>query len=223
MAIGKLCVQCGVEYFKTSFISNSSWIKRKYCSNKCKDKAHSFLEKLDFGDFKICSKCGELKPISEYTWQRKDKQKRPNCKSCVAKQTKDRREKDPIHYKEVAMRAVYKYQIKNPLKNKEGYVRRKFNLSLEEFDFILSQLLSIRGATCWVCGRSGKMQGQYKLNDKGRRIVVDHDHETGEIRGLLCDLCNTSLGKLNDDPLLVMKLYDYINKFKGLRYDRHVG
>jgi hypothetical protein len=103
----------------------------------------------------------------------------------------------------------------HPEKYRANYIRRAFGISLKEFDARKADLLIVHGATCWVCGRTGKMQGQFKRNEKGRRIVVDHDHETGQLRGLLCDLCNTSLGKLDDNPASVFALYQYICKYKG--------
>lgn len=52
---------------------------------------------------------------------------------------------------------------------------------------------------CEVCG------------DKGR-ICWDHDHKTGKFRGWLCDKCNITLGQARDDPVLLRKLADYLEK-----------
>lgn len=41
---------------------------------------------------------------------------------------------------------------------------------------------------CAICG----------LPEKTRRLSIDHDHLTGEVRGLLCNNCNAGIGKLND-------------------------
>jgi len=54
---------------------------------------------------------------------------------------------------------------------------------------------------CAVCGEACAT---------GKRLAVDHHHETGIIRGLLCAACNTSAGAMKDSPQLLRKLADYI-------------
>ena len=44
------------------------------------------------------------------------------------------------------------------------------------------------------------------------RIVFDHCHKTGEFRGWICSPCNTVLGLMNDDAVLLRKLADYLEK-----------
>jgi hypothetical protein len=58
---------------------------------------------------------------------------------------------------------------------------------------------AIRGTSCGLCSRVGK-------------ICLDHNHSTGKFRGWLCDRCNRTLGLANDDPALLRKMADYIEK-----------
>jgi hypothetical protein len=55
---------------------------------------------------------------------------------------------------------------------------------------------------------------------KVSRLVYDHDHTTGMIRGVLCHRCNTALGWFKDDPTLISKALDYLqNANTGRIYD----
>jgi hypothetical protein len=50
---------------------------------------------------------------------------------------------------------------------------------------------------CVICGNEGK-------------LVVDHDHKTGQIRGMLCNHCNRGLGHFRDDPTLLEFASQYL-------------
>lgn len=45
-------------------------------------------------------------------------------------------------------------------------------------------------------------------------FVVDHDHETGKVRGLLCNSCNVMLGHSKDDVAILQKGIEYLNRMK---------
>jgi hypothetical protein len=44
-------------------------------------------------------------------------------------------------------------------------------------------------------------------------VVMDHDHETGKKRGLLCDPCNKGLGFFRDDPNILTRAAEYLRQF----------
>lgn len=60
-------------------------------------------------------------------------------------------------------------------------LQAKFGLTLEDYD----NMLEYQKGVCAICGET---------NSSGTRLAVDHDHKTDEIRGLLCQRCNTHLG-----------------------------
>lgn len=76
------------------------------------------------------------------------------------------------------------------------YKATKFNTTEEH----MKELLAI--TSCEICG------------DKSTRkyLAVDHDHKTGKIRGMLCDHCNTALGKFKDDINIIHKAIKYLER-----------
>lgn len=72
-------------------------------------------------------------------------------------------------------------------KHKAGGLKRKYNITQQEYDTMLEN----QNNGCKICGKNAL--------DNGRTLPVDHCHKTGEIRGILCDICNRSLGFLEDD------------------------
>lgn len=63
-------------------------------------------------------------------------------------------------------------------------------------------MLEMQGGVCAICG--GK--------DKNFRLAVDHCHQTGKIRGLLCSACNKAIGGFKDSPMLLIKAMRYLHK-----------
>lgn len=65
-------------------------------------------------------------------------------------------------------------------------------------------LLASQGGVCAGCGpRTGR-------NGRAKRLAVDHDHVTGEVRGLLCSTCNRTVGAFRDDSETFQRLADYL-------------
>jgi hypothetical protein len=75
----------------------------------------------------------------------------------------------------------------------------EYGLTWDEY----SEVLRHQGGVCAICGQR---------NQIGRRLYVDHDHQTNQVRGLLCHLCNTALGHLRDDPAIARHAADYLER-----------
>ena len=80
-----------------------------------------------------------------------------------------------------------------------SHLLSKYKLTLHQYD----QLLKSQGGKCAICGSTGSGSDKDKF-------VVDHDHETSQVRGLLCWPCNIGLGMFKDKPELINKVVDYL-------------
>ncbi len=87
---------------------------------------------------------------------------------------------------------------------REGYRKKNLNKSLRRTGITedrYRELLTLQGGVCAIC--------KGDPNGKGR-LAIDHDHKTGEARGLLCSNCNPGLGFFKDDPLLLAQAIRYL-------------
>lgn len=69
---------------------------------------------------------------------------------------------------------------------KDRMLRRRYGITLESYEYLLKQ----QQGKCAIC----------EDDDNGRALAVDHDHNTGKVRGLLCTNCNNGLGRFKDNP-----------------------
>lgn len=83
----------------------------------------------------------------------------------------------------------------------------RYGLLQEDFD----RLIVKQGKRCKIC---------LSLFDptKAKAIHIDHDHETGKVRALLCRLCNTGLGMVKDNPFILARMTAYL-KWTGTDVD----
>jgi hypothetical protein len=81
-----------------------------------------------------------------------------------------------------------KYRDNNKDKRKNVMLKLRFNLTLEEYNL----MLDAQGGVCKICGMPETTRKNN--SDEVRMLCVDHDHNTGKVRGLLCNKCNRSLG-----------------------------
>jgi hypothetical protein len=87
----------------------------------------------------------------------------------------------------------------DPIKNRSKNLKTRFGLSLEDYD----QMLLDQSGCCKICGTNSP-------GNKGR-FVVDHNHTTNEVRGLLCWSCNVGIGHLQDNPSILLSAFNYLS------------
>jgi hypothetical protein len=134
---------------------------------------------------KKCSTCQEYKYFQDYG--------------------KNKSQADGYHQQCKVCRSKYKPSPKAKARHKKYLAAwNRFKASgftQEDFD---NKLIEQNGK-CAICGTtdSGKMDW-----------CADHDHKTGQKRGLLCHKCNTGIGLLQDDVDVLCAAIDYLNKYK---------
>ena len=143
---------------------------------------------------KLCARCKESKPFAEffkasrtadgyYIW----------CKPCARAYRRET------------------YKGKAPLaslQEKRAHLKRKFNLTGDEYDVMVQS----QNGLCAACGNP-EVRIDHR-NGNRMDLVVDHDHVTGKVRAILCQSCNVALGRLHDDPERVERLLRYIQRFQ---------
>jgi len=134
----------------------------------------------------VCSECGEEKPHAG----------KGLCDACYKRQ---RYQNNP----EVRKRAqAYQrqYHRTHPERRRVGYhLQRRYGITQAEYD----TMLKAQGGVCAICGKPPR---------KGRRLCVDHAHDNGRVRGLLCDRCNRAIGALSDDQSLLQRVLKYLSR-----------
>ncbi len=68
----------------------------------------------------------------------------------------------------------------------ENYLKRTYNIDLNKYNTLLEE----QSGVCAICKQECV---------SGKKLAVDHNHHTGEVRGLLCCRCNRGIGNLDDD------------------------
>lgn len=139
---------------------------------------------------KTCYGCGEMKPIGEYyAHPGMDDGRLGACKECRRKYQRDKNER---------LRGDPEFQAARARYSRKRKLRDAYGITEAEYDAMLAD----QGGKCAICGTT----------DPGRTSTffpVDHDHETGGRRGLLCHDCNLGISHFGDDPdrLLAAAMY----------------
>lgn len=124
-------------------------------------------------------------------WRLKNKESMKIYHSEFYKKNKKEIDRRNIKYYKEHRKEVYLNQRRNALKNSYG-------LTIEGYEVLVQS----QNGKCCIC-----------LLEKP--LVVDHDHETGKIRGLLCHKCNSGIGMMCDDIKIVRMAYEYLKKHCG--------
>lgn len=138
-----------------------------------------------------CVQCNQDKDASEFY------KGAIRCKTCISENNKAKWASMSVEERREANmrkeRAAY-----NPRSSRKYHYKAKYNLSVEE----VRERIAIQDGRCAIC--------------KEKHVLcVDHDHETGVLRSMLCSRCNRLLGVVHDDVAYLQSCIDYLNSHSG--------
>ena len=134
---------------------------------------------------RVCRVCKKQKNLlDEYYLSRRDPTKKSSysyeCKTCTVARTVE-------------------YNRANSTSVRSQYLKRNYGLTYEQFESMLTDQYNC----CAICG-SKEPGGRHN------RFCVDHNHETGKVRGLLCKSCNIALGEVEDNIHTLKSMIEYL-------------
>ncbi len=135
---------------------------------------------------KVCTICKIEKSYSEFYTKKKTGLPKSECKICTIVSSQNWKKNNKEKYEE------------NKLKSRLN----KYGLTLEEYDTLVEKQKGL----CAICGR--------KESIPNKSLSVDHCHNTGKPRELLCNKCNTGLGMFKDDIKIVENAIKYLERFE---------
>jgi hypothetical protein len=169
---------------------------------------------------KRCSKCQTRKKLEAYY---KDASRpdglNPYCKPCL----KDRR-RSPT-YRISNQNQSRKFRQQNPdkvkiwdrqrprrievpaklaLRRRKIWLKRLYGATLEDYE----KLFVAQNGLCSICQKPETFTQLGKVTN----LSIDHCHQTGKVRGLLCRKCNFLIGQANDDPKILLEAVRYLER-----------
>jgi hypothetical protein len=142
-----------------------------------------------------CTKCGETKDESQF-------RPRPKlirgynswCRECEKIANRNKYVPKPPRTKKVVDEKVVK------LETKKRMLKHRYSIDYNSY----IQMYDEQDGKCKICGIEKELGGSNGL-------LVDHCHNTNKVRGLLCNNCNSGLGKFKDNKELLLRAIEYIS------------
>lgn len=190
----KNVVSCGYDCL-TRYIAPSRRSQGigRFFSAACMGQAKRLPEsrKADTACELLCTSCGKMKPPDDFYPHAKIARGRQYwCKECFAEKRRERAAlpQDP--------KVTRKYKLK------EAY-----GLTQGDYDAMYQR----QNGRCAVCGAAKEpWEPGWGVKGRARFLVVDHDHVTGRVRGLLCVHCNCGIGQFRENPAIMRAAMAYL-------------
>lgn len=162
---------------------------------------------------KQCKKCNATKPLTEYYFYQDRQDYGSACKVCRRKDAKEygKINKEKISEKKKQYRKDNSDLIKQKDKDRyhkykdryrNKYLKNTYGITQDELD----KMISDQDGKCAICFS--------KPDD--RPLCIDHCHTSGNVRKLLCHSCNTGIGLLKEDPVIMASAIKYLLQFSAV-------
>jgi hypothetical protein len=86
-------------------------------------------------------------------------------------------------------------------RRRRAELQQKYSVELERYE----EMWTAQEGACRICS------GGLLSRSKDSFASVDHCHQTGRVRGLLCHRCNLAIGQFGDDPALLLRAAEYLS------------
>lgn len=135
-----------------------------------------------------CIECKKLRSLSNFELRSDTKTYRGNCKNC------DKQRKS-------------KWYQENKVSLRTQYIAKKYKLSQADYGELLSEHRNL----CAICGKEEtSVDG---TSGMVKALAIDHCHETGKVRGLLCWRCNAMIGCAKESTETLRAAIRYLDKY----------
>ena len=138
---------------------------------------------MDDTPTKRCAVCRQARPLAEFHRQSKSPDGRQSrCKPCAVALAMQWNKDHPERFRR---------------NQRTTRLRREYGITHEDYETMLAR----QKGRCAICR---------KPPAAGKRLHIDHDHDTGRVRGLLCMPCNSFLGKIGEDVTTLKRAVAYL-------------
>jgi Recombination endonuclease VII len=144
---------------------------------------------------KVCNRCKAEKSWDDFSRRSENRRPPAYCKICTNEYKKQWITDNYQHVLDWNADWRKKHAEKLRLFHRRNHLKRKYGMTLEQYEALFQQ----QEGKCAIC-REREPE------------VVDHDHTTKEIRGLLCHPCNKGLGMFRENKIVLMNAALYLTK-----------
>lgn len=201
--------------------SEKAFMARRFCDRSCRGK----YQRKQHLESKICEQCGktfyptkndarirfcskecqlenrkQTGYMKQYSQEHKEElAKKKQEYNPTRNEARRIRYREDEEYREYTKLKVKRYQESHPDVRKNQRMR-KYGISAKDYE----EMWDKQNGRCLICGEKKENKGKYNS------LFVDHNHETGKVRGLLCQRCNFLIGQARDDVKVLKSAIKYL-------------